>query len=127
MLVTFWNEIHLPHHRKIADTIVLAHAVVTCPLGPTVKTFVGRIDRSTGNPEGLIPNPRAPGDELVQLFEEKGISPGELAALLGAHSTSRQFEFDPAKAGVALDTTPGVWDVVSPSHYSLLDHYFLRC
>jgi hypothetical protein len=59
-----------------------------------------------------VPNPRAGGDELVQVFLDKGISPEELAALLGAHSTSKQFEFDPSKSGAALDTTPGVWDVV---------------
>jgi hypothetical protein len=100
--------------RTLTDLVILlAHAVVTCPLGPTVKTFVGRVDRSTANPEGLLPNPRDNADNLVRLFQEKGISPGELAALLGAHSTSRQFEFDPPRTGAAFDSTPGIWDVVS--------------
>ena len=102
-----------PDSVVISLTIELAHAVVTCPLGPTCQIFVGRKDRSTPNPEGLIPDPHASGDSLVQNFADKGINAGELAALLGAHSTSKQFEFDPAKSGAALDTTPGVWDVVS--------------
>jgi manganese peroxidase len=87
--------------------------VVTCPLGPTTKTFVGRKDSSTPNPEGLLPNPHASGDSLVALFAAKGINPAEISALLGAHSAAKQFEFDPSKADAALDTTPGVWDVVS--------------
>ncbi|TLD26139.1 heme peroxidase [Venturia nashicola] len=88
-----------------------AHAVKSCPLGPTVQVFVGRKDTRQANPEGLIPNPRSPGNALVQLFEEKGISPPELAALIGAHTASKQRVFDPTKAGTPLDSTVGVWDV----------------
>ncbi|KAF2674141.1 heme peroxidase [Microthyrium microscopicum] len=101
------------YNVSVADffQFAAAHAIVTCPLGPTVQTFVGRQDRTTANPEGLIPNPRASGSDIVQNMQDKGISPAELAALLGAHSCSKQFEFDPSKAGAALDTTPGIWDV----------------
>jgi len=88
-----------------------AHAIKTCPMCPTVQTFVGRKDSRQANPEGLIPNPRSPGESLVQLFQEKGISPTELTALIGAHTASKQFVFDPAKAGTPLDSTVGVWDV----------------
>lgn len=88
-----------------------AHAVKTCPLGPTVQVFIGRKDSTQANPEGLIPNPRSPGNELVKLFEEKGISPIELAALIGAHTASKQRVFDPSMAGTPLDSTVGVWDV----------------
>jgi hypothetical protein len=98
---------------EISLFLHVAHAVVTCPLGPTVQTFVGRKDRSTPNPEGLLPNVRASGDSLVALFEDKGISAAELSALIGAHAAAKQFEFNEAKAGAALDTTPGIWDVVS--------------
>ena len=44
---------------------------------------------------------------------DKGFSPAEIAALLGAHTSAKQFEFDPSHAGAPLDDTPGVWDVVS--------------
>jgi hypothetical protein len=93
--------------------MIVAHATVTCPLGPTVKTFVGRKDRTTANPEGLLPNPHTDADTLVQNMQDKGFSPAELAALLGAHTSAKQFEFDPSHAGAPLDDTPGVWDVVS--------------
>jgi manganese peroxidase len=43
----------------------------------------------------------------------KGFSDADIAAILGAHSTAKQFEFDPSQAGAPLDDTPGVWDVVS--------------
>jgi len=102
------------YNVSVADffQFAAAHAVLSCPLGPTVQTFVGRKDSSTANPSGLVPDPRASADSLVKLFEDKGVSPAALAALLGAHSASKQFEFDPAQAGKALDTTPEVWDVV---------------
>lgn len=48
---------------------------------------------------------------LIELFENKGISAAQLAALVGAHSTSRQFVTDVALAGEAQDDTPGIWDV----------------
>jgi hypothetical protein len=103
----------------------LAHAIKTCPLGPTVQTFVGRTDNNKANPENLIPNPRASGDSLVALFKDKGISGPELAALIGAHTSSKQFVFDPSKAGLSQDSTPGTWDVVSLSRNSIsgLDQY----
>jgi len=80
-------------------------------MGPTVQTFVGRKDSTQANPEGLIPNPRDSGENLVKLFQDKGISPSELTALIGAHTTAKQFVFDPTQAGTPLDSTVGVWDV----------------
>ena len=80
-------------------------------MGPTVQTFVARNDSSKANPEGLLPNPNSPGDELVQLFQRKGIGPGELSALVGAHTSAKQFAFDPSRAGTPLDSSPGTWDV----------------
>lgn len=88
-----------------------AHAVKSCPLGPTVQVFVGRKDSKKANPEGLIPNPRSPGNALVKLFEDKGISATELAALIGAHTASKQRVFDPQQAGTPLDSTVGIWDI----------------
>ncbi|KAH0141164.1 heme peroxidase, partial [Aureobasidium melanogenum] len=50
-------------------------------------------------------------DQIISLFEDKTIQPHDLAALLGAHSTSQQFNVDKTKAGFSQDSTPGVWDV----------------
>ncbi len=77
-----------------------------------MKTFVGRKDRSTPNPVYLLPNGTDSGDQLVANFAAKGLSAAELAALVGAHTSAKQFEFDPSKSGAALDDTPGIWDVV---------------
>lgn len=87
------------------------HAVVTCPLGPRIRSFVGRKDSKTPAPDGLLPDAKASADSLISLFEDKTISGHELAALLGAHSTSKQFFFDKTRAGDPQDGTPGVWDV----------------
>ncbi|PSN65115.1 heme peroxidase [Corynespora cassiicola Philippines] len=97
----------------IADLIVFAgsHAVVTCPGGPQLKTWIGRNDSSTAAPDGLLPDVNAGADSLFQLFQNKGFNDVDLAALLGAHSTSKQFGVDTARAGTPQDTTPGVWDV----------------
>jgi L-ascorbate peroxidase len=99
----------------VADTIVFAgnHAIVTCPGGPVVKTYIGRSDSSTPAPHGLLPDVNAPAADLFKLFQDKGFNEVDLAALLGAHSTSNQFNFDtsPGKVGKPQDSTPGVWDV----------------
>ena len=97
----------------VADTIqfAAAHAVVTCPLGPVVKAFVGRKDSAVPSPDGLLPDVHASGDSLFALFQDKGFNAVDLAALLGAHTTSKQFHVDPAQAGAPQDSTPGIWDV----------------
>ncbi|KAJ9626984.1 fungal class II heme-containing peroxidase [Taxawa tesnikishii (nom. ined.)] len=101
------------HNVGVADIIAFAgsHATATCPLGPRVQTFVGRKDSSTPNDLSKLPDVHSPGDALYALFQAKGFDAGELAALMGAHSTSRQFTTDPSRAGAAQDDTPGVWDV----------------
>ncbi|KAH0400898.1 heme peroxidase, partial [Aureobasidium melanogenum] len=97
----------------VADIIQFgaAHAVVTCPLGPRVRTFVGRKDSTQAAPQGLMPSVTMSADQIISLFEDKTIQPHDLAALLGAHSTSQQFNVDKTKAGFGQDSTPGVWDV----------------
>jgi hypothetical protein len=87
------------------------HAIVTCPGGPRVQTYIGRKDSNTPAPEGLLPDVNAPAASLFQLFQNKGFDEVDLAALLGAHSTSTQSNFDPSHAGSPQDSTPGVWDV----------------
>ncbi|KAL1654307.1 hypothetical protein SLS61_003314 [Didymella pomorum] len=99
----------------VADMIVFAgsHAIVTCPGGPRVKTYIGRKDSSTRAPPGLLPDVNAPADSLFKLFQDKGFDAVDLAALLGAHSTSNQFHFNESSdaVGAPQDSTPGVWDV----------------
>jgi hypothetical protein len=99
----------------VADMIVFAgsHAIVTCPGGPRIQTYVGRNDSSVQAPPGHLPDANASADSLYKLFQDKGFDATELAALLGAHSTSNQFHFNESAAAVSLpqDSTPGIWDV----------------
>ncbi|KAF2493128.1 heme peroxidase [Lophium mytilinum] len=83
---------------------------VVCPMGPRVRTWVGRKDSSTPAPTGLLPDVKDSVDKIVCLFGDKTLSYTQLAALMGAHSTSQQFFVDPSKAGQPQDDTPGVWD-----------------
>lgn len=96
-----------------ADMIQFAakHAVVTCPLGPRTRVFVGRIDSSTPALTGQMPSATQSADTLINLFQDKTVIPHDLAALLGAHSVSQQFFVDTTQSGFSQDTTPGVWDV----------------
>ncbi|KAK0101832.1 hypothetical protein ONS96_005811 [Cadophora gregata f. sp. sojae] len=97
----------------LADLVQYAatHAVVTCPLGPRVRTFVGRKDATQPAPPGLLPSVHALSSDLIALFQDKTIDPHTLTALLGAHSCSKQFNQDTTHPGSAQDSTPGVWDV----------------
>lgn len=94
----------------VADIIQFAavHAVVTCPLGPRTRVFVGRKDSKKAAPENLMPSVSMSANDIISLFEDKTIQPHDLAALLGAHSTSQQFVTDRTKAGFGQDSTPGV-------------------
>lgn len=78
-----------------------------------MQTYIGRKDSTTQAPPGLLPDVNASADSLSKLFKDKGLDDVDLAALLGAHSTSNQFHFDEssANAGLPQDSTPGVWDV----------------
>lgn len=87
------------------------HATITCPKGPRVRTFVGRKDATKAAPTGLLPDTHDTPDNLIKLFENKGFSAHDLAALVGAHASAKQRFVDTSKAGFPLDTTPGVWDV----------------
>lgn len=89
------------------------HATISCPLGPRVRTFVGRKDATRAAPEGLLPDVHDSADNLIALFARKGFSAHDLAALVGAHSTARQRFVDtrPEAVNKPLDTTIGVWDV----------------
>lgn len=87
------------------------NSTVVCPLGPRTRAFVGRKDGDGSSPDGLLPDVHSDADTLIKLFEDKTISAFDLAALVGAHSTSEQDVVDANFAGAPQDSTPGVWDV----------------
>jgi len=87
-------------------------ATVVCPLGPRVRSFVGRTDSAVPNKSELLPSPFAEAVDLIRLFRDKTISPHSLVALLGAHTTSQQRAVNATRAGDPQDSTPGVWDVL---------------
>ncbi|RDA91963.1 hypothetical protein CP533_1360 [Ophiocordyceps camponoti-saundersi (nom. inval.)] len=111
--IQVWYDEFKQYGISMADLIQFAAnvATVVCPLGPRVRTFVGRKDSSEPNPDGLLPEPTDNADKLIALFLDKTISPDELVALVGAHTTAQQFFFDTSRAGDPLDSSPGVWDV----------------
>ncbi|TVY83231.1 Manganese peroxidase [Lachnellula suecica] len=96
-----------------ADMIQFASSVtiVTCPLGPRVKTYVGRNDSSIPAVKGHLPNANASAASLIALFAQKGINAAEIIAFIGAHSSSKQFFVNETLAGAPQDSTPGEWDV----------------
>jgi len=109
-----WNTPATP--ITVADVMQVAAsvAIVTCPLGPRVTTFVGRKDNSSaaGNPEGRLPDCHSSNaSSLFKLFLEKGFSVLDLAALLGAHTTSKSFFQPGIPPGSPQDSTPGIWGV----------------
>jgi hypothetical protein len=99
---------------SMADIIQMGATVATvvCPLGPRIRSFVGRKDSSRPNADNLLPNVFASADDLIALFERKTIRPHGLTALVGAHTVSEQRHVDPARALDPQDSTPGVWDVI---------------
>lgn len=74
--------------------------------------YAGRPDSSIPSTPGLLPPVTGTGDHLFGMFADKGFTATDLAALIGAHTTSRQFFVDPDKQGAAQDATPGTWDVL---------------
>ncbi len=108
-----WYDKWRHHGAGMADLIQMAANVATasCPLGPRVRSFVGRNDSSVPAPEGRLPHVTDGAETLVALFEDKTISLGELIALLGAHSVSTQRFVARDHVGPPQDGTPGVWDV----------------
>ncbi|KAL8335655.1 hypothetical protein RB598_009711 [Gaeumannomyces tritici] len=63
-------------------------------------------------PRGLLPPVDASADFNIRLFQDKTIQPNGLAALIGAHTTSRQRLVDPSRADDPQDSTPGTWDTL---------------
>ena len=60
----------------------------------TWNQVVGRKDNSKAAPDGFLPSAFGAGadyDVLVDLFADKGFSPTDLAALVGAHTVAQAF------------------------------------
>ncbi|KAK5658919.1 hypothetical protein OQA88_1734 [Cercophora sp. LCS_1] len=108
-----WYEQWGGYGISMADLIQMAGTVATvvCPLGPRIRSFIGRQDSHAPCTDGLLPDVFSDADTLIELFRAKTIQPFGLAALLGAHSTSQQRFVDPSRFGDPQDSTPGVWDV----------------
>ncbi|KAL1864614.1 hypothetical protein Daus18300_007631 [Diaporthe australafricana] len=109
-----WFDEYGAYGVGMADLIQMASttATVVCPLGPRVRSFVGRRDSAVPAPDDLLPSPFASADDLISLFRNMTIEPHGLTALLGAHTTSQQRFVDTERAGDPQDSTPGVWDVL---------------
>jgi hypothetical protein len=86
-------------------------ATVVCPLGPRIRSFVGRKDNAKVGATGLLPDVNDSADKLIKLFQAKTIDAHDLVALVGAHTTSQQHFVNTARDGDPQDSTPGVWDV----------------
>lgn len=112
-ITTTWYNKYSKYGVGMADLIQMGAnvATVVCPLGPRVRSWVGRIDSAKPAVNGLLPDVFAEADALIQLFEDKTISPHGLAALVGAHTTSQQAFVNTSRAGDPQDSSPGVWDV----------------
>ncbi|OHW98022.1 ligninase h2 precursor [Colletotrichum incanum] len=108
-----WFSKYQQYGISMADLIQFSAnvATVVCPMGPRVRTFVGRKDSSVPAPHDLLPAVTGSADYLIELFGNKTISSYGLISLIGAHTTSQQRYVDPERAGDPQDSTPGVWDV----------------
>ncbi|THV00252.1 heme peroxidase [Dendrothele bispora CBS 962.96] len=86
-------------------------AVLACPGGPVVNTYVGRPPFKNVNPTGMIPDTHDPIPKIVDRFNDMGISVREAMALIGSHTCGKQQFVDPAFANDTFDTTPEIWDI----------------
>lgn len=117
----YYQTIYDKYHNKygftqvtMADLIQMGAniAAVTCPLGPRVRSFVGRKDSTKANLGGLLPRVDSDALTLINLFKDKTIGPDDLVALVGAHTTSQQHHVNVDRDGDPQDSTPGVWDIL---------------
>lgn len=108
-----WYNKYNQYGMSMADIIQFGAnvATVVCPLGPRIRTFVGRKDNSKAGPTGLLPGEKDSADTLIKMFSDKTIDAHDLVALVGAHTTSQQHFVDTTRNGDPQDSTPGVWDM----------------
>ncbi|OCL10477.1 class II peroxidase [Glonium stellatum] len=108
----WYNKYH-QYGVSMADIIQMGAtiAAVVCPLGPRIRSFVGRVDNPKAAPTGLLPDVNDSADKLIKLFQAKTIDAHGITALVGAHTTSQQHFVNTSRDGDPQDSTPGVWDV----------------
>lgn len=108
-----WYNKYNQYGLSMADIIQFGAnvATVVCPLGPRIRSFVGRKDNARAGPTGLLPGEKDSADTLLKLFSAKTIDAHDLVALVGAHTTSQQHFVDTSRDGDPQDSTPGVWDM----------------
>ena len=108
-----WYSKYSPYGMSMADIIQMGATVatVTCPLGPRLRSFVGRKDNARAGPTGLLPAETDSADTLINLFAAKTINVHDLVTLVGAHTTSQQHFVNTQRSGDPQDKTPGIWDV----------------
>ncbi|ROV92813.1 hypothetical protein VPNG_09116 [Cytospora leucostoma] len=89
-----------------ADLINFAAAIATkvCPGGPYIPFYIGRPDNAFEATRGQIPPPTLNSTDMIEIFAERGFSPDELVALVGAHSVGKTLR------SVPLDSTPEMLD-----------------
>jgi phage shock protein PspC (stress-responsive transcriptional regulator) len=90
---------------SLVFSLVTDAAIILCPGGPKVKTFIGRKDSTISAPHGGLPDVFDSAANLAALFAKKGLSAEDLAALLGAHSASTQKFVDPTQFNKSQDST----------------------
>lgn len=83
-----WYDSYKKYGIGMADLIQMGAnvATVVCPLGPRIRSFVGRKDSNVPNADGLLPNVFSDADTLIALFEDKTIRAHGLAALVYVYS-----------------------------------------
>lgn len=86
-------------------------AVIICPGGPPIETWIGRRDIGVRNPDGMIPDVNDSVEKMLARFADMGLSVRDTMALVGAHSTAKQRFVDPSQAGKSMDSTVDIWDV----------------
>ncbi|KAK5656809.1 hypothetical protein OQA88_4357 [Cercophora sp. LCS_1] len=109
---TTWFNTYKSYGVAMADLIQFGAKVGagSCPGGPRIRAFVGRVDNPNPNAAGLLPSPFANASDILTAFAAKTIGPGGVVALLGAHTASRQTQVDTTQIGAPQDSTPGRWD-----------------
>ena len=105
-----------PYGVGAADFVQsVATMVVSCSLGPRIKTYVGKIDNAKSPLIGMVPNYTANAPPSIKLSADKAFSVTDLAVLLGAHTPANQFKVDPKTTGNSSESAQGIWNTRSNS------------
>jgi hypothetical protein len=95
---------------------------------PQIQTYIGRTDATAAAPPNQLPAANVSAADALSHFQAAGFSAQDLAALIGAHTASRQFNTDVSQAGAAQDITPGVWvrEIFHPNSSIFKNHLLTR-